>query len=70
MRLDYMDVVDRLSPVLNQMMRGHVLAYRATDGLVGHRFPGAPPMLLLDHVGARTGRSGRRRSRTSPTATT
>ena len=55
MRLDYMDVVDRLSPVLNQMMRGHVLAYRATDGLIGHRFPGAPPMLLLDHVGAKTG---------------
>ena len=55
MKLDYMDVVDRLSPVLNQMMRGHVLTYRATHGLVGHRFPGAPPMLLLDHVGAKTG---------------
>jgi F420H(2)-dependent quinone reductase len=55
MRLDYMDVVDRLSPVLNQVVRGHVIAYRATHGLVGHRFPGAPPMLVLDHVGAKTG---------------
>jgi deazaflavin-dependent oxidoreductase (nitroreductase family) len=32
----------------------HVLAYRATYGLVGHRFPGGPPMLLLDHTGARS----------------
>ncbi len=23
--------------------------------MIGHRFPGAPPALLLDHVGARTG---------------
>jgi deazaflavin-dependent oxidoreductase (nitroreductase family) len=29
--------------------------YRATGGLIGHRFPGAPPMLLLDHVGANSG---------------
>ena len=36
-------------------MRGHTLAYRATHGLVGHRVPGAPPTLLLDHVGARSG---------------
>ncbi len=33
----------------------HTLVYRATGGLVGHRFPGAPPMLLLDHVGAKSG---------------
>jgi F420H(2)-dependent quinone reductase len=43
-------------PALNQAMRGHVLAYRATGGLVGHHVPGAPPMLLLDHVGAKSGR--------------
>ena len=42
-------------------MGAHTMVYRATHGLVGHRFPGAPPMLLLDHVGARSGRS-----RTSP----
>lgn len=42
-------------------MAGHTLAYRATRGLIGHRFPGAPPMLLLDHVGAKSGKR-----RTSP----
>ena len=58
-----MDVVDRLSPLLNQAVKGHVLAYRATGGLVGHRVPGAPPMLLLDHVGAKSGKH-----RTTPLA--
>ena len=58
-----MDVVDRLSPLLNQGVKGHVLAYRATGGLVGHRVPGAPPMLLLDHVGAKSGKH-----RTTPLA--
>jgi F420H(2)-dependent quinone reductase len=33
----------------------HVTLYRATRGLLGHRVPFAPPMLLLDHVGARSG---------------
>jgi F420H(2)-dependent quinone reductase len=33
----------------------HVAVYRATRGVVGHRVPFAPPMLLLDHVGARSG---------------
>lgn len=33
----------------------HTLLYRATHGLVGHRFPGAPSTLLLDHVGAQSG---------------
>lgn len=42
-------------------MKAHTVAYRATRGLIGHRFPGAPPMLLLDHVGAKSGRR-----RTSP----
>jgi deazaflavin-dependent oxidoreductase (nitroreductase family) len=51
-----MRAADRLWPVLNRLMRGHVLAYRASAGLVGHRIPGAPPMLLLDHVGARSGK--------------
>jgi deazaflavin-dependent oxidoreductase (nitroreductase family) len=34
----------------------HTLAYRATGGRFGHTFPGAPPMLLLDHVGAKSGK--------------
>jgi deazaflavin-dependent oxidoreductase (nitroreductase family) len=41
----------------------HVLAYRASHGLVGSRIPGAPPILLLDHVGAKSGRL-----RTTPVA--
>ena len=50
-------------PVLNQLMKGHTVAYRATGGLIGHRIPGAPPSLLLDHVGAKSGTK-----RTSPLA--
>jgi deazaflavin-dependent oxidoreductase (nitroreductase family) len=33
----------------------HTLLYRLTGGLVGRRLPGVPPMLLLDHVGAKSG---------------
>lgn len=53
--MGYLDAADRLWPVLNRLMKGHTAVYRATGGLVGHRFPGAPPMLLLDHVGAKSG---------------
>jgi F420H(2)-dependent quinone reductase len=42
-------------------MRLHTLLYRATGGRVGRRIPGVGNMLLLDHVGARTGAK-----RTSP----
>ncbi len=52
--MDYMSWVDRNWPLLRRLMKGHAIVYRATHGLVGHRFPGAPPMLLLDHVGARS----------------
>ena len=37
-------------------MRLHVALYRGTNGLIGRRFPGVPEMLLLDHVGARSGK--------------
>jgi F420H(2)-dependent quinone reductase len=49
-----MGLTERMWPVLNQLMKGHAIAYRATGGRIGHRFPGAPPSLLLDHVGARS----------------
>jgi deazaflavin-dependent oxidoreductase (nitroreductase family) len=49
-----MPLADRSWPVLRRLMAGHTVIYRATGGLIGHRFPGAPPMLLLDHVGARS----------------
>jgi deazaflavin-dependent oxidoreductase (nitroreductase family) len=48
---------DRLWPALNRLIGLHVVAYRATRGLVGHRVPGGgPPFLLLDTTGARSGR--------------
>jgi deazaflavin-dependent oxidoreductase (nitroreductase family) len=36
-------------------MRAHTLAYRLSGGLVGSWMPGVGPMLLLDHVGAKSG---------------
>src|ERR1700737_2937591 len=58
---DYMRVTDSIWPLLNRVMKGHVAVYRASGGLIGHRFPFSPPMLLLDHVGAKSGTK-----RTSP----
>jgi deazaflavin-dependent oxidoreductase (nitroreductase family) len=53
--VDYLSLADRNWPILRRLMGGHTTAYRLSHGLIGHRFPGAPPMLLLDHVGARSG---------------
>jgi F420H(2)-dependent quinone reductase len=53
--MDVMRVADRMWPVLNRLMKGHTAVYRLTGGLIGHSFPGSPPMLLLDHVGAKSG---------------
>jgi len=53
--VDYLKLADRNWPLLRRAMGGHTVLYRATHGLIGHRFPGAPPMLLLDHVGAKSG---------------
>jgi deazaflavin-dependent oxidoreductase (nitroreductase family) len=47
--------VDNTWPVLRRLMGAHTAVYRATRGLIGHRIPGAGPMLLLDHVGAKSG---------------
>ena len=48
-------LVDRSWPLLRRAMGAHVVLYRATGGRIGHKPPGAPPMLLLDHVGAKSG---------------
>jgi deazaflavin-dependent oxidoreductase (nitroreductase family) len=53
--MDLMRAVDRSWPVLRRLAGGHTAVYRLSHGLVGHRFPGAAPMLLLDHVGAKSG---------------
>ena len=36
-------------------MEGHARIYRLTGGRIGHHIPGLPPMLLLDHTGAKSG---------------
>jgi deazaflavin-dependent oxidoreductase (nitroreductase family) len=33
----------------------HTFLYKASGGRIGHKVPGVPPMLLLDHVGAKSG---------------
>jgi deazaflavin-dependent oxidoreductase (nitroreductase family) len=53
--MNVMPLVDRSWPVLRRLMGLHTHVYRLSQGMIGHRFPGAPPMLLLDHVGARSG---------------
>ena len=53
---DYLDLADRSWPVLGRLMRAHAWVYRKTDGRVGGGLPGVPSLLLLDHVGARSGR--------------
>src|SRR4051794_13201811 len=60
-RMGFLDIADRVWPVTRNLMKGHTAIYRATGGVVGHRIPGAAPMLLLDHVGAKSGTK-----RTSP----
>ncbi|HTU14349.1 MAG TPA: nitroreductase family deazaflavin-dependent oxidoreductase [Solirubrobacterales bacterium] len=42
-------------------MNLHGKVYRATGGRIGHRIPGVPPICLIDHVGAKSGKQ-----RTSP----
>jgi len=53
--VDYMDLADRSWPLLRRVTGAHTAIYRASNGLIGHRFPGTPPMLLLEHVGAKSG---------------
>ena len=47
----------------NEATKVHTLAYRLSGGLIGKRVPGLPQMLLLDHVGAKSGKK-----RTTPLA--
>ena len=55
--MGYLDLADRTWPLLRRMMGLHTVAYRATGGLIGQHIPGVrAPMLLLDHVGAKSGK--------------
>ena len=54
--MQILEIVDRNWRTLNKAAAAHVAIYRATNGRLGQRFLGsAAPMLLLDHVGARSG---------------
>jgi deazaflavin-dependent oxidoreductase (nitroreductase family) len=54
--MGYLDLVDRSWPLLRRLMGVHTFAYRASGGRIGQRLPGiSAPILLLDHVGARSG---------------
>ena len=50
------ELADRSWPILNRLIGAHVFVYRASGGLVGRTIPGVPPMLLIDHVGAKSGK--------------
>ncbi|HEX8075166.1 MAG TPA: nitroreductase family deazaflavin-dependent oxidoreductase [Thermoleophilaceae bacterium] len=50
-----MKAADRLWPVIRRAMGLHTAVYRASGGRIGHRIPGGPSMLLLEHVGAKSG---------------
>ena len=53
--MNYLDVADRAWPILGPVMRAHAALYRATGGRIGGRLPGLPSLLLLDHVGRKSG---------------
>lgn len=59
--MDVLSWADRNWGLLSRLMGGHTWVYRATNGALGQYLPGLSPMLLLDHVGARSGKH-----RTSP----
>jgi deazaflavin-dependent oxidoreductase (nitroreductase family) len=52
--MDSLDWIERNWSLLGRLIPGHTAIYRASRGLIGHRLPGAPPMLLLDHLGAKS----------------
>lgn len=49
-----LSLADRSWPLLGRLMRVQVAIYRATGGRAGHHVPGLPPLLLLNHVGAKS----------------
>ena len=52
----YLDIGDRVWPLTRRFMGVHTHLYRLTGGRLGHTIPGVGgKMLLLDHVGAKSG---------------
>lgn len=55
-------MADRIWPATRRFMGAHTFLYQRTGGRLGHSIPGVPgKMLLLDHLGAKSGQP-----RTSP----
>jgi deazaflavin-dependent oxidoreductase (nitroreductase family) len=55
-RVSYLDLADRVWPLTRRFMGVHTFVYRASGGRLGHTVPGVGGrMLLLDHVGAKSG---------------
>jgi len=48
--------IPRVRNVWPLVVTSHIALYKATGGLVGRWIPGIGQMLLLDHVGAKSGR--------------
>jgi F420H(2)-dependent quinone reductase len=54
--MDYLDLADRTWPLLRRAAGVHIALYRVSGGRIGHTIPGVGGrMLLLDHVGAKSG---------------
>jgi F420H(2)-dependent quinone reductase len=54
--MSYLDIADRTWPLLQRAAGLHTWLYRMTGGRLGQSVPGGPgKMLLLDHVGAKSG---------------
>src|SRR5437764_9216272 len=51
-----MEPPDAFWPVFNRFVSLHTGIYRLTGGRIGHTLPGLPSMLLLDHLGAKSGK--------------
>ena len=51
----FRDIENKVIPHLKPLMRLHPKIYRATGGRIGRRLPGLPPLLILDHIGAKSG---------------
>ncbi|HYJ20487.1 MAG TPA: nitroreductase family deazaflavin-dependent oxidoreductase [Solirubrobacterales bacterium] len=52
----YLDIGDKVWPLTRRFMGAHTFLYQRTGGRLGHTIPGVPgKMLLLDHVGAKSG---------------
>jgi F420H(2)-dependent quinone reductase len=54
---DQLSLADRAWPLVVRVMPLYVRLYRGTGGRLGQRLPGSPPILLLDHTGARSGKN-------------